>query len=333
MAQKEPFSLRRALWRLLCLLLGLVLTAMVLATAGFQYLLNQIRCAPESPRDSFSFTTASVRSFLDPSDVNWQQLGADLTRPDKQKVNILLIGQDRREDEALSRADSMILCTFDRQAQRLTMTSFLRDTWLPIPGHGKDRLNAAYAYGGAELLKMTLTENFDLAIDGCVEADFSRFPEVIDALGGVEITLRADEAEDINRNTGSRLAEGPQTLNGRQALAYSRIRSLDSDGDFSRTQRQRKILSALVETYRDAGLPVLLKLVKELLPMVSTDMTESRLLMLALEVFPSLSGLQIESRSVPGPDTCTDETINGMAVLVPDLDALRSLLHETTKSN
>lgn len=332
MTQKEPFSPQRALWRLICLLLALVLAAMTAATALFQYLLAQIQCSPEDSVPTFSLTADSLRSFADPSDVNWKQLGADLTKKDKKAINILLIGQDRREDGELSRADSMILCTFDRTGKKLTMTSFLRDTYIPIPGHGKDRLNAAYAYGGTALLKQTLEETIEITIDGTIEADFSQFAVLVDTLGGVDITLRQDEAEHINQVTGSTLSEGLQHLTGAEALAYSRIRSLDPDGDFSRTGRQRKVLSAIVDAYRGTGVPVLLKLLKEVLPLLSTDMTESRLLLLAMEIFPMLSGMEIAAQSLPAPEHCNDETINGMAVLVPDLEALRNRFHETTKS-
>lgn len=332
MTQKEPFSFQRSLWKLLCLFLGLLLAAMLVLTAGFQQLLDQVSGAPESPAPSHSSPDGLLRDFLDPSDVNWQQLRSALTRQDAKTINLLLVGHDKREDEALSRADAMILCTFDPEQKRLTMTSFLRDTWLSIPGRGKDRLNAAYAYGGTSLLKQTLTENYHIPIDGCLEVDFSQFAGVIDALGGVTVSIRADEAAFINENTGSSLTEGPCLLTGQEALTYARIRSLDADGDFSRTSRQRKVVGAVVDAYRDAGLSSLLKLLKQVLPMLSTDMTESRLLMLALEVFPILSDMEIASQTVPSPGSCTDETINGMAVLIPDLEAARALLHETTKS-
>jgi len=334
MKQKEPFSPNRALWNLICLFLGLILTAMLVVTAGFQYLLEQIRYTPDAGSPSLSGPAApaeSLKNFLDPGDVNWQQLRSDLTKPDHKTINILLIGQDRREEDTFSRADSMILCTFDRASDRLTMTSFLRDLYLPIPGHGSDRINAAYAYGGSSLLTQTLTKNFDIRIDGTIEVDFSQFSDVIDVLGGVEIQLRQDEADFINRETGSSLTEGTHLLNGSQTLVYSRIRSLDSDGDFSRTDRQRKVMRAVVDAYRDAGLPVLVKLLKEVLPMISTDMNESRLLMLVLEVFPMLPGLQLNSQSIPAPGSYTDKTVNGMAVLVADMEAARELLQSTVK--
>ena len=323
MKQKEPFSFQKAIWKLLCTAMALILAGMLILTAGFQYLLDQVQCAP-----SLSLPVSNMEDFLDPRDVNWQQLRADLTKKDSKILNILLIGQDRREGETTARADSMILCSFNKTNDTLTMTSFLRDLYLPVPGHGSDRINSAYAYGGAALLKKTISENFDIPIDGIIEVDFSRFADVIDTLGGVTVSLRQDEADYINRETGSTLTEGEHLLTGPQALAYSRIRSLDADGDFSRTDRQRKVMSAVVEHYRNAGIPVLMKLLKEVLPMLNTDMTESRLLMLALEIFPMLSDLQISSQSLPDPGTCHDETVHGMAVLVADLDILKARLQD-----
>lgn len=340
MKQNKSRPPRHLLWKFLCLMLGLILTVMLAVTAGFRYFLGQIQytaqaetlpeatvlSAPSNP-----VTPAeSLKNFLDPRDVNWQQLGTDLTKKERDVVNILLIGEDRRENEATARSDSMILCTFNKTEGTLTMTSFLRDLYVPIPGRGSDRINAAYAYGGASLLKKTLVENFDITIDGAIEVDFSQFAGVIDTLGGVEITLRADEAEVVNKETGNTLTEGPQRLMGAEALAYARIRSLDQDGDFSRTSRQRTLLSALVASYKNAGFSTVLRLLQDILPMISTDMTESRLLLLAMELFPMLTDLQVTSQSIPSAGTYTDKTINGMAVLVADMDAARQLLHSTT---
>ena len=340
MKQNKSHSPRRILWKLICLCLGLILTVMLAATAAFRYFLGQIQytvqaeTVPEATVQSAAAAPSTpaegLKDFLDPRDVNWQQLGADLTKKERDVVNILLIGEDRRENESVARSDSMILCTFNKTSGTLTLTSFLRDLYVPIPGRGSDRINAAYAYGGAPLLKKTLVENFGVTIDGAVEVDFSQFAEVIDALGGVEITLRADETEVVNMETGSALEAGTHILSGSQALAYARIRSLDSDGDFSRTNRQRTLLSALINSYKTAGFSTIVGLLQNILPMISTDMTESRLLLLAMELFPLISDLKVSSQSIPAPGTYADKTINGMAVLVADMDAARQLLRETT---
>lgn len=331
MKQNRPFSPQRFLWKFICLALAVILTGMLAMTGVFYRFLSRLGSGSDAPFLSDGFSGEELQSFLDPGDVNWTQLRSDVRGSRNNVVNILLIGQDKRENESASRADSILLCSFRKDTKELTMTSFLRDLYVPIPGRGSDRINAAYAYGGSQLLKKTLTENFEIPIAGAIEVDFSQFAELIDTLGGVEIRLRQDEAELLNRETGSDLSEGTHLLTGAQALSYSRIRKLDSDGDFSRTDRQRKVMTALVDSYRNAGLTTLMKLLKQILPMLSTDMTESRLLLLAMEVFPMLPDLSMSSQSIPAPGTYTDQTINGMAVLVPDMDTVRALLQETAQ--
>lgn len=334
MKRKRVFSAARALLQLTCIVLGLILAAMVGFTAIFQYLLGQIQYSQPDAAPLLSQKApdpgTQLLEFLDPGDVNWTQLSADLTQKERSIVNILLVGQDRREGERHTRADSILLCTFDKSSHTLTMTSFLRDLYVPIPGHGSDRINSAYAYGGLSLLKETLAENFDVAIHGAVEVDFTQFASVIDTLGGVRMQLRQDEAELINRETGSSLSEGEQLLTGTQALAYSRIRSLDRDGDFSRTDRQRKLMAAVVDSYKDAELTAIVHVLRQILPLISTDLSEPRILMLGLELFPILQDVRISSRHIPAEGTFTDKTINGMAVLEADMDAARQLLREIT---
>ena len=212
------------------------------------------------------------------------------------------------------------------------MTSFLRDLYVPIPGHHSNRINAAYSEGGAALLDDTLRENFGLHIDGNIEVDFSQFAQIIDLLGGVELELREDEAAEINKETGSDLAAGTQVLNGAQALTYARIRKLDADGDFSRTSRQRKVMSALLSRYRDMQWKDLLPLMDQLLPLISTDMNYGKLVLLAMEILPKLSSAQITNQRIPADGTFRDEKINGMAVLSADLEANRQILRDTLLS-
>lgn len=247
----------------------------------------------------------------------------------KSVLNILLIGQDDHRDGECARSDSMILCSFHKDSQKLTMTSFLRDLYVTIPGHGKNRLNAAYAFGGRRLLKRTLEQNFGVAIDGCVEVDFSCFPEIIDILGGVTIDLREDEARLISRETGAQLSQGPQTLTGNQALVYARIRKLDAEGDFGRSKRQRKVLIALLDSYRDAGLIKGISMVRTLMPYVSTDMSRETLLSHAKTMMPILSGMRLSSRTIPAPGTYTCRRIDGMDILDADMNAARRLLGDT----
>ena len=239
-----------------------------------------------------------------------------------------MIGQDHREGETGARADTILLCTFHPDSQEVIMTSFLRDLYVPIPGYGSNRLNAAYAYGGMTLLKETLQENFAIPIDGCVEVDFSQFADVLDILGGVTIDLRKDEADSINSAVPGTLSEGKQLLNGNQALAYTRIRNLDDDGDFSRTSRQRTVISALLSSYKGAGLFTVLSVIPEILPMLSTDMEQKQIISTIVRLLPMLSESTFTSQIVPSADLYTYSTIRGMSVLTADLEEIRKQLSQ-----
>ena len=325
MKRKQHDTFARWAMKLLCSLLALVLVLLLGATALFQQVLGKIHYT--QPVADFGTRLSGFVSNLASEGFGTESeliggTGSGI-------VNILLIGQDRREGEETARSDSMILCTYHRKTGNVTMTSFLRDLYVPIPGHHNNRINAAYSEGGAALLDRTLRENFDLHVDGNVEVDFSQFSQIIDLLGGVQLELREDEAAEINKETGSGLSAGVQVLNGEQALTYARIRKLDADGDFSRTSRQRKLMNALLGSYRNIKWKDLLPLIDELLPLISTDMNYGRLVLLAMEILPKLSDAQITSQRIPADGTFTDEKIDGMAVLSADLEANRQLLRET----
>ena len=325
MKRKQHDTFARWAMKLLCSLLALVLVLLLGATALFQQVLGKIHYT--QPVADFGTRLSGFVSNLASEGFGTESgliggTGSGI-------VNILLIGQDRREGEETARSDSMILCTYHRKTGNVTMTSFLRDLYVPIPGHHDNRINAAYSEGGAALLDQTLRENFDLHIDGNIEVDFSQFSQIIDLLGGVELELREDEAAEINKETGSTLSAGVQLLNGEQALTYARIRKLDADGDFSRTSRQRKLMNALLGSYRNIKWKDLLPLIDELLPLISTDMNYGRLVLLAMEILPKLSDAQITNQRIPADGTFTDERIDGMAVLSADLEANRLLLRET----
>ena len=320
---KPRDSLGRIAMKLLCTLLGIVLAVMLGGTLLFRHYLNQIQYTePQEPSDG---SILAVFSAIPLGNTAEERIGG----PGSDLLNILLIGQDAREGDEQARSDSMILCSYNKKTNTLTMTSFLRDLYVEIPGHGSNRINAAYSFGGTKLLKKTLAHNFGLYIDGSIEVDFSHFSEIIDHLGGVEIQLRQDEANTVNKQTGSSLSEGLQKLTGPQALAYSRIRNLDIDGDFSRTDRQRKVISALVEAFRDIRIAELTPLLNDLLPMITTDLNPGQILFSALDIVPNLTSMETVSQRVPADGTFTDQTIDGMAVLVADMAAQRLHLKNT----
>ncbi len=264
-------------------------------------------------------TSAADGNTLNPEDVQWN--GEKYEPADNTGlINILLIGQDKREGEGRQRSDAMILCSFNPQTNKMAMISFLRDLYVQIPGYEDNRLNAAYAYGGFDLLKETLELNFGITVDGCFESDFEGFEKIIDTVGGVDIELTAEEADIVGAS------EGLCTLNGKQALTYARIRKIDSD--FQRTSRQRKIMGAVFEKAKGYSLTELAMFFGEILPLMATDMTEDEIMSLALTFASSFQSLETESFTVPAEGTYKNEMIRGMAVLVPDLAEIRELIFE-----
>ena len=333
-------SLKRAALSFLCIVLAVILTAMLSVTLYFQYLLKQINYVEHDETPTLSQeqlneyraeeedSDASAPS-MDAGDVEFKDHTTQIGGKGSGIVNILLIGQDRRPGESRARSDTMILCTFNKHTKTLTMTSFLRDLYVEIPGYQDNRINAAYAAGGMSLLNETLKENFGIHIDGTIEVDFHQFAQIVDLLGGVTMELRQDEADVINRDAPGTVSAGTQLLTGQQALAYARIRSLDADGDFSRTNRQRKVISALLDAYKNASLSTVLSLLDDILPMITTDMNDVKIIAYATELFPMLSGADIVSQRIPADGSYSGKMINGMSVLVADMEASRQLLEDT----
>ena len=185
----------------------------------------------------------------------------------EKSMNIALFGLDRRSKEEKSRADSIMVANINFETKTINLVSILRDTLVDIKGHGKDKLNHSYAYGGPELSMETINSNFDLDINKYVSVDFFSLAKVIDIIGGVDIDLKDYEANQINQNlneinnieklpaeTDYIQGSGLKTLNGRQAVAYCRIRKV-GNGDYERTQRQRNVLKAILAKYEklDSG--------------------------------------------------------------------------------
>lgn len=340
--KKKRNSGKRTALIALCTVLAIILTAMLGVTAAAHSLMNKMNRVDGSEQSTMS--AEEMQAYLDAEkqedsgvtgpaisddDVDWGDVVGALLGDSDDVINILLIGQDRRPGESRARSDSMILCTINKDTKSIVLTSFLRDLYVQIPGYGNNRINASYAWGGMELLNDTLEQNFGIHVDGNVEVDFNQFADIVDLLGGVPMELRNDEANYINSDTQSSLSSGMQVLNGKQALSYARIRSLDADGDLSRSSRQRKVLDALFNQVKDSGLVTLLGLLDEVLPMVTTDMSNGEILGYATKLFPMFSDATITSQRVPADDAYKLAMINGMSVLVADMDKTRQLLRDT----
>lgn len=247
--------------------------------------------------------------------------------------NILLIGNDSRTEDESGRSDAMILISISSRTHSVHMTSILRDIYVDIPGHDGNRLNAAYAYGGPELLLETLEENFDVEVNRYMLVNFQAFANLIDAVGGVDLDVTNEEVQYINgylveynqlenRPEGTDYLDtslsGDIHLNGPQALAYCRNRYIGSD--FARTERQRKVLSAAMKK-----LPLSLaanggELIDGVMSNITTNLTRSELNGLVLQA-PAMLTYDVVQGSIPLEGTYSNATIRGMAVLEVDFEA------------
>ncbi|MCD7945828.1 MAG: LCP family protein [Clostridiales bacterium] len=257
-------------------------------------------------------------------------------------TNILLVGQDTRVAGQRARSDTMIILTVDNDNGALKMTSLMRDLYVQIPGYSDNELNAAYTFGGFDLLDATIETNFGISIDYNVEVDFTGFQEIIDAIGGVTIKLTQSEVNYLSGNSQysskgggnsfSGLTAGYNLLNGEEALAYARIRYVNTEdgsySDFGRTQRQRTVIQAIFSQLKDQDFAALWSLYETVADDITTDMNNDEILSLAMTAY-SLGVDSIEEYRVPEDGSYSSQTIRKMAVLVPtNWDLLRANLKE-----
>ncbi len=247
-------------------------------------------------------------------------------------TNILLIGNDSRSEGEDGRSDAMILLSVSDKTKKIHMTSFLRDIYVDIPGYDGNRLNAAYSFGGAELLLETIERNFDIKINRFVQVNFQTFANLVDALGGVTIDVTNEEVQYINAYLDEyNLLEGNEQgtyyldknlqgnihLNGPQALAFCRNRYIGTD--FGRTERQRKVLSAMVDRAPRAVLHIN-ELSEGVFGNITTNLTQIECASLLGQAV-KFGRYEIVQNSIPLTGTYTNTSIRGMDVLDVDFEA------------
>ena len=259
--------------------------------------------------------------------------------------SILLIGTDARDVAAeRGRSDTMILLSVNSRSRTIYMTSFMRDSYVTIPGHGSAKLNAAYSYGGAELLMDTLEQNFNVSIDDYMCVSFSGFAGIIDSFGGVEMTLSDSEAQAVNEILQSEVnglrgddpmadflsGGGTYVLDGKQALSYARIRYV-GNADFERTSRQREVMAQLLHRAKTRAVTAVPKLAASAMPQVGTNMSTSEAYLFSLRL-PLAAGYRVQQIQIPADGTWSGATIDGQSVLQVDMAANQALLSETVYS-
>lgn len=251
---------------------------------------------------------------------------------DSEQTNILLIGVDARESDVSSRSDTMMLLTIDNKNGQIKLTSFLRDSYVKIAGRKKEKLNAAYFRGGIQGLVDTLELNFKVEIPYYMLVDFEIFTTVVDMLGGIEVEVTEKESAYSKKTPTDRggylpLEAGENIhLNGTEALWYSRMRYLDSD--FMRTQRQRKVITAIVEKAKLQKPQALLELAETIIPLIKTNITADEMKKLGVDaVLDKAYNYSIVQQQIPADETWSNKRISGVgACLVMDLDENAEIL-------
>ena len=243
--------------------------------------------------------------------------------------NILCIGSDARGDVEGNRSDTMVLVSIDSVHHKLKMTSFLRDSFVYIPAKGFNaKLNAAFAWGGAKMLVDTIEYNFKVKIDDYVIIDFVGFQKLIDLMGGLDVDGVTEAEAKYMRDVVKIVycKEGKNHFTGAASLWYCRIRKLDDD--FHRTERQRKVMNAIMKQALHRNPFELMKIVEKVLPMIQTSMSRNDLLAVAFSsVFNYLGGKNPQTQ-IPAEDTWHSQRIGGQDVLKMDLDKNASVLKD-----
>jgi len=249
--------------------------------------------------------------------------------------NIALFGIDATDGET-GRSDSIMVATLDPVHNKLKVTSIMRDSYVSIDGHGQDKINHAYAFGGPELSIKTLNENFGLNIEDFISVNFSSLPKIINILGGIDLQITDEELEyingyidDINAKDGTNSSHigysGVQHVDGTQALAYSRIR-YTSGGDYERTQRHRTVLDALFNKLTSTPVSSYNSLLNEVLPYVQTNLNATDILSLGTKVLGI--GNNLEQDRFPRDGYGEGAMIDGVYYLTFDKETVKKQMRD-----
>lgn len=275
--------------------------------------------------------------------MNVEPGGVDLALTDGlpgSRVNVLLLGLDYM-DEGQQRSDAMMIASVGYDGAKIT--SIMRDTLVDIPGHGQHKLNSAYSYGGAEMTMRVINETFDLNITNYAAVDLRTLVDLVDALGGVEVSIEGNEISHLNScawNTYKKIIQldpakyqhyadsklvttaGVQLLDGLFATAYTRIRHADSD--YMRTARQREVLSAMVTRLRESFYrpQIYVNLYNVLKSSVDTNLSLPELISLGEKVL--VSG-KIETLRAPANEYIVD---NGSFITITNPEENVRSVHE-----
>lgn len=264
---------KRKLKKIILTLITLLITIIVICAIAIGIIFKSITSKVEREEIDRTYVTSTEHTPV---------------KEEENVINILLLGTDKYDSDTLTASDATMILTLDTVNKRIKLCSIMRDTYVEVPGQDPCNINDVIIKGGPELTLKTINTNFNLQIDKFVQVNLNSLPKIIDILGGVEINVTEEEVPYINSlvnsidsNNGTInpgiTSAGLQTLNGTQASAYSRIRST-AGRDYKRTERQRDVLSSLYAKFKTASISQLTDLMNNILPLVSTNITDSEIL-------------------------------------------------------
>lgn len=306
---------RQKILIILGVVLGILAAAVVAAGIYWYSMLDLIGKASENTVPTL--TPEEIEEILGTESSTLPPTEPEETWPlvlsDQNITNIMLVGQNYREDEPNKLSDTMILCSINRETNTLTMVSIMRDLYVPLPayaGHsgGRNRINVCYALGstwtrssqgGMEMLAKCVEQNFGVHVDHTIEFSFDSFAAIIDAIGGVDVEVSEAEANYMTKRVGyvGEIHPGYQTLSGYEALAYARIRKIDNDRQ--RAARQQSIITSIIDKCRNRNLLELHDLAVSILPMIITDMTSQEITDYLWELIPMVKDIELARLTIP----------------------------------
>lgn len=330
---------KRRLGRMLLINLTLLLILffiLFLTPAGHKVIINLAGNYIYSNLD-YQSSQSAIKDF-DEARANPDDTSAQIHKP---VMNFLLIGIEEIKGD--QNTDSMIIATINTETKTLKLTSLMRDLYVEIPGYSNNRLNSAYAKGGIDLLYQTIKQNFGIDIDGYCMVNFDAFENIIDIIGGIEITLNEKEANYlkttnyISKKENRNVVAGTQLMNGNQVLGYCRIRKVTTgteNDDYGRTQRQRTVLQQIYKKLKSKNIVSLVLIMNKILNQVDikTDIS-NKTFNYCLEEAVNIKVSELETLRVPKNGTFDNAKVklgskNAAVLVVKDWDATRKYIHD-----
>ncbi|MCH5268585.1 MAG: LCP family protein [Lachnospiraceae bacterium] len=317
------------------IVIGVAIAVLVIGGGAygiFNHLYNQMNYKSleedDVPADQEYFDTDENTANLEELDPNSIHLdSAEAVTSSKDVINILLCGEENIGG-GRGRTDSIMIATINSKDNQLKLTSIMRDSYVQIPGYTDNKINAAYHNGGMKSLIETIKQNFGIEVDGYVLVNFDSFQDIVDAVGGIDITLDEKEVRYLNNTnyisdrSNHTLVVGKNHMNGNQALGFARVRYVMRDGeygDFARTLRHRTVMTALYQRVIDKSTLELVAMIPKIVPLLTTNIKKEDLInYISMAVKVRDANKKVYTLNVPVEGGYKITRARGMSIILPE---------------